>query len=130
MDSLRMLVSTVSKEDVVFLLRNIPDDFRHHPLRTTAMLLFCVFTAIPLTSFIVFVISSLVFTIVVATFWEAILLLFALMLLLMVILCTTCIASCLTGCAAVAFTMYKVARRATKPLMMPAATGGANGKED
>ncbi len=114
MEKLQETMSSFSKEDILSTYRNIPSYFQSHPLRTTAVLLFCAFTVIPVVTFIVFVISSIVFTIIVATFWEAVLLLFALVLLMMVLLCTTCLASCFTGCISALYLMYLLVARTTR----------------
>ena len=112
LDKLRLVVSSFSREDGVSIFKSIPNEFQLHPLRTSAILLFCAFTAVPVASFVVFLFSSVVFTIIVATFWEAVLLLFALVLLLMVLLCTTCLASFFTGLVTVAYFTFLVAYKA------------------
>ena len=114
MDKLQEIVSSLSKDDITSTCKNIPSYFHCHPIRTTAVLLFCAFAVIPVVTFVVFVVSSIVFTIIIATFWEAVLLLFALVLLMMVLLCTTCLASCFTGCISAMYLMYLAAKRTTR----------------
>ena len=106
MEWLEELHSSLSMENTSSLCKKVSTEFQNHPVRTSGIVLFCAFTAVPLLGFIVFVVSSVIFTVIVASFWEAVFLLFAGVLFAITLLCTTCLASCMTGCFTVVYLLY------------------------